>query len=100
MFNFHILVIGASVQPNASVNNPMAGMSSSLMLDDLFQSPKPKVEASPPLVDDPFAAFGAVDGAMPVVAAAQESLPRQNPPGSSSDNFLGPLDNHLPTGGN
>ena len=73
-------------------------MSSSLMLDDLFSSPKPKAEASSLPVDDPFAAFGAVDGAMPVVAAAHESLSRQTP-GSSSDNLLGPLDDHLPTGG-
>jgi hypothetical protein len=82
---------------------PIAGGSSSLLFDDLFPAagpkPQPKVEASShvPVDDDPFAAFGAVDGAMPVVASTQESN-RPNPT-SSSSNLLGLLEDHLPLGG-
>lgn len=62
---------------------PAGGSSSSSAFDDFFSSPK--AAPSGGTAEDPFAAFGMVDGAMPVVPAAAVVLPPGHPESSTSN---------------
>ena len=85
---------GPSVQktstaaPSATPSAPLGSA-----FDDLFASPKgqqtiPSNATACTTDNDPFAAFGGVDGAMPVVAASAPPSGRPTP-GSSANNLLG-----------
>ena len=71
-----------------------ANSSSSSTFDDFFSGPKPAPSGG--AAEDPFAAFGMVDGAMPVVPAAAAVLPPGHPE-SSTSNLLS-LDEQVASG--